>query len=392
MKAMILAAGKGTRVQPLTYDIPKPMIPLVRKPVLESIVELLRHHGIDQIVINTSHLAPTIEDYFRDGAAWGVEIAYSFEGYVEAGKIRAQALGSAGGMKRIQDFSGFFEDTFLVLCGDALIDLDIGAAVAFHRKKGALATIVMKDVPAEEVCKYGVVQTDRDGQILQFQEKPPAHEAVSTTINTGIYIFEPRIFDHIPTGETYDIGGQLFPDLVRKGLPFYGVTLPFQWLDIGSITDFWHATRTLLAVGFEGYSLPGRDFGNGLRCGANVRMNRERVAIRGPVYIGGSCEIGDGSVIEGPTVIGPGSIVEPGAEIRECLIDDYTKITSVARLEGLIISHGHCIKPDGTFFSHRQADLAWLIDDARHLQRLSEDHNLLVQLAKQTEMEPGRTR
>ncbi len=383
MKAMILAAGKGTRVQPLTYEIPKPMIPLVRKPVLESIVELLRRHGVDQIVINTSHLAPAIEDYFRDGSAWGVEIAYSFEGYIDGEEIQARAIGSAGGMKRVQDFSGFFDDTFVVLCGDALIDLDIGAAVAFHRAKGALATIVMKEVPREEVHKYGVVQTDPDGRILQFQEKPSPSEAVSTTINTGIYVFEPEIFEHIPSGATYDIGGQLFPDLVRKQLPFFGVTLPFQWLDIGSITDFWHATRTVLRGGFAGYRLPGRDLGNGLRCGVNVRMNRERVDIRGPVYIGGSCDIGDGVVIRGPTVIGPGSVVEAGAQILECLVDDYTKITEVARLESLIISHGHCIKPDGTFFSHREADLAWLIDDARHRQRSREDHNLLLQLARQ---------
>lgn len=391
MKAMVLAAGKGTRVQPLTYDIPKPMIPLVRKPVLESIIELLRSHEVDQIVINTSHLAPTLEAYFRDGAAWGVEIAYSFEGHIETGQIRAEALGSAGGMKRIQEFSGFFDDTFVVLCGDALIDLDITAAVALHKKKRALATIVMKDVPKEEVYKYGVVQTTQDGRILHFQEKPDPQEAVSTTINTGIYIFEPEIFDHIPAGETYDIGGQLFPDLVRKQLPFYGVTLPFQWLDIGSITDFWHATRTILSGGFAGYQLPGRDMGHGLRAGINLRMNRNKVSIKGPVYIGGSCEIGDDAVIEGPTVIGSGSIVEPGALIRECLIDDYTKITSVARLEGLMVSHGHCIKPDGTFFSHRETDLSWLIDDARHLQRLSEDHNLLLQFARQANEAPGAT-
>jgi len=384
MKAMVLAAGKGTRVQPLTFGIAKPMIPLVRRPVLESIIELLRHHGFDQIVINTSHLAPTIEDYFRDGSSLGVEIGYSFEGYIDKGEIKAQALGSAGGMKRIQEFSGFFDDTFLVLCGDALIDVDIGAALDFHKKHNALATIVMKEVPREEVHKYGVVQTDASGRILRFQEKPQSDEAVSTTINTGIYIFEPAIFDQIPAGTTYDIGGQLFPDLVARDLPFYGVALPFQWLDIGSITDFWHATRTVLAGGFAGYRLPGRDMGNGLRCGVNVRMNRDCVDIKGPVYIGGSCEICDGAVIEGPTVIGAGSVVEPGAEIRECLVDDYTKISGVAHLEGLIISHGHCIKPDGTFFSHRQADLAWLIDDARHLSQLSDDHNLLVQLARQS--------
>lgn len=385
MKAMVLAAGKGTRVQPLTYDIPKPMIPLVRKPVLESLIELLRRHGVDQILINTSHLASTIEDYFRDGAAWGVEIAYSFEGFLDAGQVEARPLGSAGGMKRVQDFSEFFDDTFLVLCGDALIDLDIGAAVAFHQRNGALATIVMQDVAREEVHKYGVVRTDGDGRILQFQEKPQARDAVSTTINTGIYIFEPAIFDHIPSGTGYDIGSELFPDLVRKGLPFYGVALPFQWLDIGSIADYWHATRTVLAGGFRGYALPGHDMGEGLRCGINVRMRRDRVHITGPVYLGGSCDIGDGAVIAGPTVIGAGCVIEEGAQIRECLIDDYTKITSVARLERLIVSHGHCIKPDGSFFSHRDADLGWLIDDARHLQRWREDHNLLVQLASAAE-------
>jgi len=384
MKAMILAAGKGTRVQPLTHEVPKPMIPLVRKPVLESIIELLRGHGIDQIVINTSHLAPTIEQYFRDGSSLGVEIAYSFEGHIAAGAIQAEALGSAGGMRRVQDFSGFFDDTFVVLCGDALIDLDIGAAVDFHRERNALATIVMKDVAPDDVHKYGVVQTDDTGRILRFQEKPQPHEAASTTINTGIYIFEPAVFEHIPSGTMYDIGGQLFPDLVAKGLPFYGVTLPFQWLDIGSITDFWHATRTLLEGGFRGYQLPGRDLGGGVRRGVNVRMNRERVDIHGPVYIGGSCDIGDGAVIVGPTVIGAGSVVEPGARIRECLIDDYTKISGVADLERLIIAHGHCIRPDGSFISHRAADLAWLIDDARHLEILSEDQKLLLALARES--------
>ncbi|MFK7845576.1 MAG: sugar phosphate nucleotidyltransferase [Rhodothermales bacterium] len=381
---MILAAGRGTRIQPLTYNIPKPMIPLVRKPVLESIIELLRQHGADQIVINTSHLAPIIEDYFGDGSAWQVEIAYSFEGHIENDKIKAEALGSAGGMKYIQNFSGFFDDTFLVLCGDALIDLDIQAAVAFHCEKGALATIVMKEVPLHEVHKYGVVETDDLGRIRQFQEKPAAHEAVSTTINTGIYIFEPEIFDHIPAGRDFDIGSELFPALVSQNLPFYGVSLPFQWLDIGSITDFWHATRTVLSGEFKGYRLPGNDLGSGLRCGINVRMNRDRVDIEGPVYIGGSCDIGDDSLIKGPVVIGPGSVIQPGAEIRECLIDSYTRVSSVARIEELIVSHGHCIKPDGSFINHDAADLGWLIDDARHRQRWSEEHNLLVQLAQQS--------
>ncbi|MEG3975560.1 nucleotidyltransferase family protein, partial [Microcoleus sp. herbarium8] len=135
MKAMILAAGKGTRVRPITQTIPKPMIPILQKPVMEFLVELLRQHGFDQIMVNVSHLADVIENYFRDGQKFGVQIGYSFEGRIEDGKMIGEAIGSAGGMKRIQDFSPFFDDTFVVLCGDALIDLDLTAAVKWHREK-----------------------------------------------------------------------------------------------------------------------------------------------------------------------------------------------------------------------------------------------------------------
>ena len=149
MKAMILAAGKGTRVRPITHTTPQPMIPILQKPVMEFLVELLRQHGFDQIMVNVSHLADVIENYFRDGQKFGVQIAYSFEGRIEDGQMIGDAVGSAGGMKWIQDFSPFFDDTFVVLCGDALIDLDLTAAVKWHREKGAIATVVMKTVSKE---------------------------------------------------------------------------------------------------------------------------------------------------------------------------------------------------------------------------------------------------
>ncbi|MEB3355278.1 MAG: nucleotidyltransferase family protein, partial [Synechococcales bacterium] len=192
MKAMILAAGKGTRVRPITYTIPKPMIPILQKPVMEFLLELLRQHGFDEIMVNVSHLANEIESYFRDGQRFGVQIAYSFEGRIEDGQLIGEALGSAGGMKRVQEFSPFFDDTFVVLCGDALIDLNLTEAVRWHREKGAIATIIMKSVPKDQVSSYGVVVTDDDGRIKTFQEKPAVEEALSTDINTGIYIFEPE--------------------------------------------------------------------------------------------------------------------------------------------------------------------------------------------------------
>ena len=206
MKAMVLAAGKGTRVRPITYTIPKPMIPILQKPVMEFLLDLLKHHGFDQIMVNVSHLANEIEGYFRDGQRFGVELAYSFEGRIEDGQLVGDALGSAGGMKKIQEFSPFFDDTFVVLCGDALIDLDLTEAVRQHKAKGAIATVVMKSVPLKQVPSYGVVVTDDDGRIKSFQEKPKVEEALSTDINTGIYIFEPEIFNYIPAGMEYDIG------------------------------------------------------------------------------------------------------------------------------------------------------------------------------------------
>src|SRR4051812_918998 len=190
MKAMILAAGKGTRVRPLTYDVPKPMIPLLGKPVMAYLVEHLAKHGVNQIMVNVAYLHEKIEEYFGEGHQFGVQIGYSFEGYITAeGEVVPQPLGSAGGLKKIQEFGRFFDDTTLVLCGDALIDLDIKSALFEHRRKGALASVITKEVPWDKVSSYGVVVADADGRVMQFQEKPARAQALSNRASTGIYIF-----------------------------------------------------------------------------------------------------------------------------------------------------------------------------------------------------------
>ncbi len=381
MKAMILAAGRGTRVQPITHDIPKPMIPLVGKPVLESIIEHLKAHGVDELAINTSHLAPEIESYFRDGHQFGVNIGYSFEGTVCDGEIEGIALGSAGGMKKVQEFSGFFDDTFIVLCGDALIDLDISKLLEFHRERKAIATIALKEVALDQVEKYGVVQTDGNGRIERFQEKPHPGEAVSRNINTGIYVFEPEIFNHIPPSVEYDIGSQLFPALVEAGDHFYGTSLPFSWLDIGSVPDFWHVNRAVLLGAVEGYRLPGREVRPGVRLGINVDIDLDNVEIEGPIYIANSTRIGNGSRIIGPTVIGSNCVIEPGATVEECLIDDYTRVSRVARLRRCMAYGGRIIQPDGRFFDCDEIDIGWIIEDARKEICLSESQQILHDLA-----------
>ncbi|MBX2863475.1 MAG: NDP-sugar synthase, partial [Leptolyngbyaceae cyanobacterium MAG.088] len=267
MKAMILAAGKGTRVRPITYTIPKPMIPILQKPVMEFLLELLKQHGFNQVVANVSHLANEIEGYFRDGQRFGVELAYSFEGRITNGELVGDALGSAGGMRKIQDFSPFFDDTFVVLCGDALIDLDLTEAVRQHKEKGSIATIVMKSVPLMQVPSYGVVVTDNTGKIKSFQEKPKVEEALSTNINTGIYIFEPEIFNYIPSGQEFDIGGDLFPKLVEANEAFYGITMDFEWVDIGKVPDYWQAIQDVLTGQVKGVGIPGQEVRPGVYAG-----------------------------------------------------------------------------------------------------------------------------
>jgi mannose-1-phosphate guanylyltransferase len=382
MKAMILAAGKGTRVRPITHVLPKPMIPLVRKPVMEFLVEHLKAHDIKQIMVNTSHLAPVIEEYFRDGDRFGVQMAYSFEGDLIGGQIEGKAIGSAGGMKKIQDFSGFFDETFVVLCGDALVDIDFAQVLRFHRERKSIATLVLRDVPPDDVSKYGVVQTDSSGRIVRFQEKPTRDQAVSSTINTGIYVFEPEIFQYIPSGVEFDIGGQLLPELVRNGRSIFGITLPFAWLDIGSVPDYWEATGLLLRGKVAGFTMPGNEVRPGIHCGINVQVAWDRVRIEGPIYIGSSTSVGDGATIIGPTVIGSGCVIQPGATLRECILADYTRISSVAVLEQKLIFGSKCIDPSGKYLDIEESQIRWLVDDARNKEDLSESELLLFEEVK----------
>ncbi|PSO50913.1 MAG: mannose-1-phosphate guanyltransferase [Cyanobacteria bacterium SW_9_44_58] len=365
MKAMILAAGKGTRVRPITYTIPKPLIPILQKPVMEFLLELLRQHGFDEIMVNVSHLAHEIESYFRDGQRFGVDIAYSFEGRIVDGELVGEALGSAGGIRRIQDFNKFFDDTFVVLCGDALIDLDLTEAVKQHQQKGAIATVVTKEVPADKVSSYGVVVTDEENRITAFQEKPSVEEALSTKINTGIYILEPEVIDYIPPNQVYDLGSDLFPKLVDKGAPFYAVNMDFQWVDIGKVPDYWHAIRGVLLGEIKNVEIPGKEVAPGIYTGLNVAVNWDKVNITGPVYIGGMTRIEDGATIVGPTMIGPNCWICSGATVKNSVIFEYSRLGPKVRLVDKLVFGRYCVDKTGTTIDVQAAALDWLITDSR---------------------------
>ncbi len=374
MKAMILAAGKGTRVRPITHTIPKPLIPILQKPVMEFLLELLRQHGFDQIMVNVSHLAEEIESYFRDGQRFGVEIGYSFEGRIVDGELVGEALGSAGGLRLIQDFNPFFDETFVVLCGDALIDLDLTAVVKWHKQKGALATVVTKSVPKEIVSSYGVVVTDENDRILTFQEKPSVEEALSTKINTGIYIFEPEIIDYIPPHQKYDIGSELFPHLVELDLPFYAIDMDFEWVDIGKVPDYWHAIRAVLLGEIKNVQIPGKEVKPGIYTGVNVSVNWDKVDITGPVYIGAMTQIEDGAKIIGPTMIGPNCWICQGATVSNSVIFEYSRLGNGVRLVDKLVFGRYCVDKTGTAIDVQAAALDWLITDSR---QISSSHDLV---------------
>lgn len=364
-KGMILAAGQGTRVRPLTKDVPKPMIPILGKPVMEYLIEHLVRHGITEIMVNVAYHHRKIEEYFGDGRRWGCSIGYAYEGVYDHGDILPKPKGSAGGMKAIQDFSGFFDETTLVICGDALVDLDIGAALFEHRTKGALASVVGLEVPRDQVQNYGVVLADDEGRITSFQEKPKPEEAKSTVASTGIYLFEPQALDLVPSGKTFDIGSELFPMLAEKGLPFYVQNRFFNWIDIGRVTDYWDVLQRVLRGEVAEMEMPGKEIQPGIFVGLNTNINWDSVKIVGPVYVGSSVHIEPGASIIGPAWIGHGSHVRKGAKVVRSVLFEYTRIGEGMVFEEMIVSPRYCVDRKGgsTYVGDDRCSLRW--GDAR---------------------------
>lgn len=364
-KAMILAAGQGTRVRPLTKHTPKPMVPILGKPVMEYLVEHLERYGVKEIMVNVAFMHWKIENYFGDGHRWGVELGYSYEGMREHGEVVCKPVGSAGGMRKIHDFGGFFDDTFIVLCGDAIIDLDISAALWEHKTKGAIASVVTLDVPREETKNYGIVVADESGRVTSFQEKPRPEEAKSTLASTGIYIFEPEVLDLIPPGVEFDIGSQLFPLLVEKGLPFYAQNRFFNWIDIGRVTDYWSVLQRVLAGEVAQMNMPGREVRPGVWVGLNTSIAWDSVQIVGPVYVGSNVRIEPGVSVIGPAWIGHGSHLRAGAKVTRSVIFEYTRIGEGMAFNEMIVSSQYCVDRAGntTYVGDEESRLRW--GDAR---------------------------
>ncbi len=365
MKAMILAAGKGTRVRPLTYELPKPMIPILGKPVMAYLIEHLAKHDVTEVMVNVSYLHEKIQQYFGDGHRFGIQIGYSFEGDISNGAIVPSPVGSAGGMRKIQDFGGFFDETTIVICGDAIIDLDISAAVAEHRRKGALVSLVAKQVPMDKVSGYGIVLADEHGKIISFQEKPSQAEARSNLASTGIYIFEPEALNLVPSGSTFDIGSDLFPLLVERDLPFYAINHDFNWIDIGLVSDYWEVMQQVMRGEVPSMRMPGKQVKPGVWAGLNVHIDWENTNIQGPVYIGSGSRIDKGTEIVGPTWISDGCHVQRGGSVIRSVLFEYTRVGQDYSVEEMIVCGEYCVDRHGRMMHVDDDACHFIWSDAR---------------------------
>lgn len=319
MKAMIMAAGAGTRLMPMTAQVPKPMVPMMNRPLMANTVELLAGYGFKDIIVNLHYRGEAISDYFGDGSDFGVNMSYSRE---------PELLGTAGGVKNCQ---GFLDETFAVVSGDALTGADLGLLLEAHRRWGSLATIALKEV--EQVELFGIVVLGEGGRVRSFQEKPAREAALGRTANTGIYMFEPEIFRYIPDNSFYDFGSQVFPGLVKGGAPFYGLALPQYWCDVGSLETYRQAHSDIL----DGL-VPARSRGEMLLDNGTVRVFAaapadigQDVRWAGTVVLGSGCRVGDGASIR-DTVIWDGTVVEEGAVIEGAIIGRDCRISRGAVL------------------------------------------------------------
>lgn len=323
MRAMVLAAGLGTRLRPLTYEITKPMVPVLDRPVMEHILDLLDRHGFERVIANLHYFPDTIREHF------GERISYRYE---------QELLGTAGGVRACAEFFG--DGPFVVISGDALTDIDLTALAARHRETGGIATLAVKQVL--DTREYGVVLHDREGRITGFQEKPTAEEALSSLGNCGIYVFDPQIFDYFPSEPFVDWAKDVFPALLENDVPFHIHEVREYWNDIGSLSELRQGTFDALR-GELRLEIDGEEISPGVIVAGEEsergRLLGEDAMIEGPAWIGRDVRIGAGVRLMGPIVLGDGAQIGDGAQLRSSIVFPGTVVAADSILIGAIAGH-----------------------------------------------------
>lgn len=335
---MVLAAGKGTRLFPLTGEIPKPMAPVVDTPIIRHIFDLLARHGLAEAHVNVHYLADALLE------------AYGEESRVNGMRIRLvredKLTGTAGGVKRLARAApvGELDGTFVVVSGDALTDVDIENLVAFHKEKGALATIALHRV--SNTSEFGVVEIDEEGDILGFQEKPTPEEAISTLANSGVYVFEPRVLEYIPENTFFDFARDVFPRFLEAKERFVGYQGDFYWSDIGTLEAYRQAQYDVLS-GRVRVKVPGKKRGESLWVGENAQIHPS-AALEGYVVVGRDAVIGRGVLLAGDVTVGTDCWIRPNAIIKRSILLPGSSVGDGAYLEDCIVGHGYDVRPGET--------------------------------------------
>ncbi len=325
MRAVLMAGGSGTRLRPLTCDLPKPMVPILNRPIAEHIINLLKRHQITEIVATLHYLPDVMRDYFQDGSDFGVQMTYAVE--------EDQPLGTAGCVKNIAEL---LDDTFLVISGDSITDFDLSAAIEFHKSRNSKATLVLTRVP--NPVEFGVVITDEQMRIRRFLEKPSTSEIFSDTVNTGTYILEPSVLDYLPVNEESDFSKDLFPLLLEKDEPMYGYIAEGYWCDVGHLDAYREAQydalqkKVLLDFAYEEQK-------PGLWVGQNTFID-PTAKIETPALIGSNCRIGSRVNIEPGTVIGDNVTVGADADLKRPILWNGTLIGDEAHLSASVLCRG----------------------------------------------------
>ena len=329
MKAVVMAGGEGTRLRPLTSNQPKPMVPIVGKPCMEHIVELLRRHGFDDIVVTLAFMPQAIRSYFGDGETHAVSIRYSVE---------ESPAGTAGSVKLAEDA---LDEPFLVISGDALCDIDLGKLVRFHQEKEALVTIGLKSV--DNPLEFGIVVTDEDGRIERFLEKPSWGQVFTDTINTGIYVLDPEVLRHVPADRPYDFSKELFPLLLEMGKPLYGYVADGYWQDIGNLDQYRQANFDALDDRVE-LEIQGVRLRGNIWVGEGVEL-ADLESVEGPAFLGNYCRIGPRASVGPYSVLSTSVTLRDHARTARSVVDASTYIGRSALVEGAIVGKSCDIRP-----------------------------------------------
>jgi mannose-1-phosphate guanylyltransferase/phosphomannomutase len=322
MRAVVMAGGEGTRLRPMTTNQPKPLLPIVNRPIMEHVLRLLKRHNFDETVVTVQYLASHIRNYFGDGDELGLDLSYATE---------RTPLGTAGSVRNAGD--ALRDAPFLVISGDALTDFDLSAMVAFHRKQGALVTVALKRVP--NPLEFGIVITDESGRIVRLLEKPTWGQVFSDTVNTGIYVMEPEVLDFVERGTVVDWSADVFPKLLAAGAPLYGWIAGGYWEDVGTTQSYLRVQADVLnravAVDIDGFELSS---GVWVAEGAEVDPG---AALRGPLHVGSYAKVEAGAVLREYTVIGSNVVVRGGAVLERTVVHDNAYIGPRAALRGCVI-------------------------------------------------------